>query len=225
MVEHARDLRWEKFKTGEDALKREMQLIHALQPPYNIAGIDHAPYLYCGLRVGSAGRSNLVSVDFRLSHCEIGDEFTSFGCFANRGKTKSGYSALLRLIFAATCERDRFHIPAKLCRTYPAYIHQTDMPADLIEPLTRFLRGERPDLLGEFFDRLMARENLSPILYAPLQRDLNSLKEFFTVGPRATQRLRKAAKIKSPLLSQKQMQKLVREKFYREESAYFTNEA
>lgn len=215
MLEHVRDLRWEKHSSGDQALIRETQLIQSVQPPYNIAGTDPTPYLYVGLRVGERQPRDrrIAAVDFRLTHRELENTFDVYGCFGHRGKTKAGYSALLRLLYAATCPRDRFQIPSRLCRTSPAYVHRGDVPVDWLKPLAEFLRGESVSVLPLIFDRLMERDGLSPVLYGPLQRDLDALKEFFKLGPAETRRLSRRAKAKSHLLSQDQMQSLVRDKF------------
>lgn len=209
MIELAHSIRWEEHPSGERALVREATLIRSLQPPFNIAGTGPTTYLFCGMRVeGVKDKTGAASVEFRLSHTEeIDTDFEIYGCFNHRGKTKAGYSALLRLFFAATCVRDRFHMPARLCRTSPAYVCTSDVPRDWIEPLRKFLKGESPVLLKLITERLLARESLPPYMYAPLQRDLNAAKLFYEAGPAATSAL--TAGRRQKVISQDEMLKML----------------
>jgi predicted GIY-YIG superfamily endonuclease len=210
MLEHTEELRWELHESGDQALQRESALIRAIRPSFNIAGTEPLQFLYCGIRPEKRpSSSNLVAVDFRLSHHEIGEGFTSFGCFPHRGKTKAGYSALLRLFYAATCGRERFHLPAKLCRTSPAYVHRGSVPSSWIEPLRTFLRGEDPQLLHLITHELLERENLPVYLYAPLQRDLHGAHQFFLSGPSQIRELIKKEKLKTSLIRQPRMEKIL----------------
>lgn len=215
MIELAREIRWEIHDSGEKALLRESTLIRSLQPPFNIVGTGPTTYLFCGISAEKR-TGERVPVHFRLSHNEdLGPKFSTFGCFNHRGKTKAGYSALLRLFFAATCERERFHLPARLCRTSPAYVHKGEVPAEWLEPLQKFLSGESAELLRLITTRLLARESLPPYLYAPLQRDLNAAKLFFEAGPLSTRKLsaalpaKKKALKKHPFISQDHMLELL----------------
>jgi excinuclease ABC subunit C len=216
MLEHVRNLRWEIHESGEAALIRESELIRAYRPPFNIIGTEPVPYLYCGLRIVERSEP-LAPVEFRLTHRdpEDGDaeaeDLSLFGCFPHRGKTKLGYSALLRLLFAATCRRDRFQLPAKLCRASPAYVYQLSLPHEWLKPLENFFAGKNAELLRLVFDRLMSREALSPVLYAPLQRDFNTAREFYAIGPEASRRLTRKAGLRKRIVSQSEMNRLIRE--------------
>ena len=211
MIELAHSIRWESHASGEKALLREATLIRSLQPPFNIAGTFPSTYLFCGLSVNRSVTDELAKVEFRLTHTDdLGAEFETYGCFNHRGKTKAGYSALLRLFFAATCERERFHLPARLCRTSPAYVHRAEIPTEWVEPLRHFLKGEDTSLLRLMTIRLLERENLPAHLYAPLQRDLNAAKLFFEAGPQATRALARSKRSKKhPLIAQDEMLELL----------------
>lgn len=222
MIELARGIRWELHESGERALQRESELIRAVRPPFNIAGAFSAPSLFWGVRFGSLGKSRpsgapssgggLVPVDFRLSHAEIGDGHTTYGCFQARGKTKAGYSALLRLLFVSVCERERYHLPARICRSSPPYVYRAQLPSAWREPLEWFLEGEDRRLLHLITHRLLEKTNVPAMLYAPLQRDLNTLKEFFEVGPEATRRVARLTGLRRRPVSQARM-----ERFYAEQ--------
>ena len=214
MIEFAREIVFETHPSGEKALVREGELIRSVKPPFNIAGTDPIPHLFCALRVRedvppSAGNA-FQSVDFRLSHRQLSGGFRVYGCFSHRGKTKAGYSALLRLFHAATLQGSRLHLPSKLCRTSPAYEHRGIIRKDWLFPLDDFLRGKSPQLLHLLMKDLLRNEELAPHLYAPLQRDLKAARGFFDSGPKKTRRILAGAGKGSSLVSQQRMDELLR---------------
>ena len=219
MLEHVQSIKWELHPTGAAALARESELLRVIRPPFNVAGTEGLPFLYCGIRAQKPQRRSaagaMTAVEFRLSHHQENEGFKMYGCFPHRGKTKAGYSALLRLIAAAGDFSHRLHLPAKLCRTTPAYVHRMGVPSEWIASLDRFLAGEDTELLALIFARLMDRESLSPILYAPLQRDFKAAREFFASGPSAARTLRRKARIRSKLMTQKQMDRLMRDRVWK----------
>ncbi len=209
MIEHAHDLRYEILPSSEASLRREEELIRSVRPRYNIALNYDVSYLYVGFRVQefarvvsrdrklnlADGAKESAKIEFRLSHMDIHEGFTSFGCFRHRGKAKGGYSALLRLLFAAHCPRERFLIPAKLCRSSPAYNYVLELPVEVLEPLEDFLSGKNKDLLRYLLETLLLKPDLPKQLYIPLQRDFETAKEFFQYGPQDTRKL--ARKLRS----------------------------
>lgn len=215
MIEHAEDLRWEIHGDGELAMKRETELIRSVRPRYNIALNWDVNYLYLGMRIAERIKgSETVDVEFRLSHLPIGEGFTSYGCFRHRGKTKLGFTALLRLLFAAYCPRERFQIPAKICRSSPPYRYRTRLPEEVVEPLESLLSGDDFSILRILLDRLLEREALPKQLYIPLQRDIGTVKEFFQYGPKDTREL--ACRLKKrpgSLVSQDEMDRLISREF------------
>ncbi len=209
MLELASDIRWEQHESGAAALTRESELIQIVRPPYNIAGTDPISYLFLGTRIGEIKTSETVSVDFRLSRMKIKEGFSNYGCFRPRGKVKAGYSALLRLFYASLCPRERFHLPAKLCRTSPSYVYKIDLQHTWLEPLDAFLKGESLELLHLLLKTLLQKENLPKELYLPLQRDLQIAKDFFHLGAQETAGLIKSAGVKSSSISKKQMDRIL----------------
>lgn len=210
MIEHAVNVKFEIHDDGSSALRRESELIRAVKPPYNVALKWDVSYLYLGFRSHERpGERGWSDVEFRLSHIDIKEAFESFGCFRHRGKVKAGYSALLRLFFAAYCPRERFLLPAKICRTSPPYQYTTKLPNEVLEPLESFLAGRDLELLPLLFARLMERPNLPKQLYIPLQRDIVAVKEFFAFGPQDTRRLASRAKSRTGRIDQVTMDRLI----------------
>lgn len=212
MMELAQSIKWEIHASGDEALKREALLIRTLRPPFNIAGTHPVPFLFCGFHISEGsprptrGSEKRLTTEFRLSHQALPDSYETFGCFYHRGKTKAGYSALLRLIYASTCERERFHLPAKICRTSPAYIFRLSAPESWVAPLRDFLSGQNIQLLHLMTKGLLENESLPPYLYAPLQRDIRTSFEFFQSGPEFTRKAATALKVKKRYLTSPQME-------------------
>lgn len=182
MLELAREIRIERHASGDEALAREAELIRAIRPPFNIAGTDPVPYLYVGIRTSGD------EVDFRLTHRRelFAGGFKWYGCYKNRGRVKAGYSALLRLFFAANCRRPRFHFPAEICRASPPYLYSTKLPSIWHELLGRFLAGQDDRLLERVMASLLENENIPPFMYPGIQSDIEIVKEFYWRGPRET---------------------------------------
>jgi hypothetical protein len=205
MIEHAHDLKFELRTDGDDALRREEELIRSVRPPYNVALNYDVSYLYIALKADA--KTN--QVEFRLSHMEVKEGFKTYGCFRHRGKAKAAYSALMRLLYAAFCERERFQLPSKICRSSPAYRFTVGVDPEALKHVESYLAGRTNDLLRFLVDALLAKENLPKPLYLPMQRDLEILKEFYRYGPQDTARLAKRLRLKSGLVPQQRIDAVV----------------
>ncbi len=203
MIEHAHDLKFELRTCGEDALRREEELIRSVRPPYNVALNYDVSYLYI------AFKQTGTKTEFRLSHMEVKEGFKTFGCFRHRGKAKAAYSALMRLLYAAFCERERFQLPSKICRSSPAYRFTTDISDEALEYVENYLAGRNNDLLKFLVTTLLAKENVPKTLYLPMQRDIEILKEFYAHGPQDTARLARKLRIKSGVVPQERVDAIV----------------
>ena len=119
LIENVARIRWETLPSEQEALSRESELLHAVRPPFNIAGTWPQPYLYIGFRTeADSCRQNRIRVHFQLTRRrELIHDYRIFGCFKHRSWTKVGYTALLRLLFAAsfpTHSTRRFSFPARI---------------------------------------------------------------------------------------------------------------
>lgn len=216
MIEHAHDLKFELKSSGEEALKREAELIRSVRPPYNVALNWDVGYLYVGFKAQPiANDRRRVRVEFRLSHLDVKDDLATFGCFRHRGKAKLAYSALLRLLFAAFCPRERFQLPSKICRSSPAYQYAMELPPDTLDHLENYFAGLNTDLLRYLLDALLARENFPKTLYVPMQRDLETLKDFYAHGPLDTAKLARRLRSRTGRVSQASMDRLIAREFTR----------
>ncbi len=186
MLERVEEISWEEFPTEKLAYERELELIRALNPPYNIRDAWLEDYFFIGLRRRKQSKRQGVdreSLDFHLTSDEnAATEYELFGCFPGRRKVKHGYSALLRLLYACTNERERFSFPARLARPSPAYKASLNLPeARRWERLLiLFLSARSPRLLKTLVNHLLANMTLPEYIRPGLQRDLKSLIEFKT---------------------------------------------
>ncbi|RYZ64073.1 MAG: hypothetical protein EOP05_22595 [Proteobacteria bacterium] len=144
---------------------------------------------------------------------DIHEGFTSFGCFRHRGKVKAGYSALLRLLFAAHCPRERFLLPARICRSSPAYNFSLELPHEVHEHLEAFLAGKNTGLLRYLLDTLLAKTELPKELYIPLQRDFVIAKELFKFGPQDTLKLARKLRSRNGKIAQESMDSITATEF------------
>lgn len=206
MLECVRRIRWEILATERAALERESELLHAIRPPYNIAGIEEAHYLYVGIR--PRGRCR---VDFMLSsHDGIRAQgYEVFGCFKHRRLVKSGYTALLRLAHAAQARPRRYSLPARITRASPPWTYGAELPDEWLEPLRRFLAGRDLAFLRILVEAMLDNENLPPFMRPALQDDLELARRFFELGPEATRRMRVASGLRRNLVSHRQMDRWI----------------
>ncbi|MBI3542061.1 MAG: GIY-YIG nuclease family protein [Deltaproteobacteria bacterium] len=202
MLERAEEISYELHRSEAAALERESELIRAVQPPFNVAGSYDERYLFIGTRLErSRLHLKLTSVDL--------PEYRLFGCYKHRRKTKSGYTALLRLIHAATTAKPRFSFPARITRVSPPYSYTIGFPPEWSAELDGFLSGRSRRLLDTLTSRLLENEHIPRFMYAPIQRDLEIVRDFYRVGPYATRRLREKHGVKSRTLSADRLRSLV----------------
>jgi excinuclease UvrABC nuclease subunit len=177
LLERVERIDFEEHADESAAIHRERELIRAVVPPYNLADAWEEDYLFVGLRVADGGGA----LEFRLtSRDQDADEFTLHGCFAQRGRAKSAYSSLLRLLHAANFRRERFGYPARLTRSSPAYNYRMRLSeaAGWKDSIDSFLRGEDLALIERLVEAMLANERIPPYVRPGLQEDLEILMAF-----------------------------------------------
>ena len=197
-------IKWQECRSETDAYLREGELIRAVRPQYNIAGNWPAEYFFIGVRHEEA------RVSFHLTSCAEVNGYRLFGCYKHRRKTKLGYSALLRLIYAAVAHKPRFSFPAKITRDSPPYTYALAFPVAWRASLTNFLAGKSPRLLHELTEAMLANDCLPPFMYASIQADLNIVRQFYRIGPRATRKLRLKHGVRDRLVNHPCMDNLIK---------------
>jgi predicted GIY-YIG superfamily endonuclease len=119
-------IRWEICADEEAALLREADLIVMLRPPFNASHTEQDPHRYLGVATDSSG---LTSFDLLAAPGNPGQVYGCFphlakGAFSHAAKrTKAGYTALLRLLWAAQSKdviaaRDFFELAPRRVRRF-----------------------------------------------------------------------------------------------------------
>ena len=214
LLENVARIRWEVKQTESEALLRENELLHAVRPPFNVADSWPQAYLYIAIKAEEIpGKPDRAKVHFQLtSRRELARKYRVFGCFKHRHGTKTGYTALLRLIHAGSAEGKRpFAFPARITRSSPPYVHSSEMPKELVAPLERFLAGRGLKLLRRIVERMLGNENIPRFMHPAIQDDFNTTQDFYRQGPKATLRLKQQNGLKTRVLSHRKMEQLVRQ--------------
>jgi excinuclease UvrABC nuclease subunit len=207
MVKRIRKIRWEVCKSEAHALSREYELLHAVRPPYNIADTEEATYLFVTLRkIRKPGY-----YEFQLTSEPDGDQDVAvFGCYKDRLNTKRGFSALLRLIYSASCQGARFSIPSVLRRARVEFGYTLAIEEQWLPMVSSFMRGESLQLLRTLSERLIENESVPRFMGPSLQDDIDSARAFFQMGPKSTRLLKRQYRFRSRVLSHEQMDALIR---------------
>lgn len=204
MLSLTRYIRWEICRTEKQALLRERELLHAIRPPYNVADAWEENYLFVGLRArsGRSGTAERTRLEFYLDgEYENFDDGTDvFGCFRYRRKTKLGYTALIRLLWACHFSGKSFSYPSKITKESPPWRYQLEVESCWHSWLIAFFRGRSLRLVRELSEALLENKDIPEFMVPSLQTDIDLVREFYRLGPRFN---------RSKLLSHKKMDQLI----------------
>ncbi len=204
LIEEVARIDWETHVSEPAAFTRELELIRALLPRYNIADKRREKYFFIGYRGPSEGRLDLRLTDDQ----DEAADYKLHGCYPRRRAIKEGYAALLRLLYAASFVGERFQFPARLARSSPAY----DFTLKLAEArrwtqlLSKFLHGQTSGLLAALFDSLLENDRIPAYVRPGLQRDLLALRDF----DEACRAFRERSGLPCGLLSHRELRRLIR---------------
>lgn len=187
LYERVAEVRWEVLASEKGAAAREADLIVGLQPPFNADSLH-------------AGRWNYIVPE------QVGDtrlRFTltpeppgsmAYGCFPHLGRgvalrpaveCSDGYTALLRLLWAAVAE-PAARVPGRVSRSTPDSF-TVAVPASTRPHLHAFLSGRSNRLLDVLASAYAGQD---AYLHPGLQRDNAAAAAMFASGPRALRELR-----------------------------------
>jgi hypothetical protein len=204
LLEHVTKIHWELHPTENAAVLRERELLHAVRPPYNIAEAWPEEYLFIGIREDEG------KIHFRLTRREGEKGYKFFGCFKQRRKVKNGYTALLRLLYAATNQKPRFSYPAKIARVSPPYLYSTTLPHAWHKPLEKLLSGQSTELLELIVSALLQNESLPAFMYPSIQEDLGIVQDFFKHCPQETRRIVSTHGLRTRVVSHRAMERAIK---------------
>ncbi len=188
------EVKWIECADEREAACREADLIMALAPTFNKTMTINDTFVYIAVSSPRAGK-----IRFRLMDKGDGAGSKEYGAFPQLGKGKvswpavrsnSGYAALLRLMWVAfSPEELKSRMPSRLHGSSPPVDHTTEFDPSMDKRLHDFLSGRSLRLLNAL--RACVRDVESLAYMRPsLDRDLDSAKEFFELGPRSLRELR-----------------------------------
>jgi excinuclease UvrABC nuclease subunit len=176
LLKHVERIEWEEHESEKAAYSRELELIRAFVPKYNIADAWEERYYFIGLKIARSDR-----LEFRLTMKEEDNrEFTLHGCYPRRGDVKRGYSAMIRILFAIASENQRFSFPAKISRPYPAYNYSLKIAEveKWEKMISSFLHGKPSKFMQRLVECLLLKENIPEYMRPGIQRDILALRHF-----------------------------------------------
>lgn len=182
-----RSVRWEECIDEEDAFAREADLIVLLRPRFNGSHTAQDPNLY--VRVTDRPRGTTF---------DLCTEVAEHGCFPHLEKgayshtakrTKTGFTALLRLLWAAEAGHLAARIPGRISGPSPPHTHTTPMRAELRPLVMAFLAGRDAALLPALWEAIAASD-VPDYMQPALDRDAMAAAELFQVGPKRMHAMR-----------------------------------
>lgn len=192
LLERVKAVRWEVCVSEESALVREADLIIMLRPAFNASHTGEDAHHYLAV---AAGQRELVQ--FELTTTPVGPGRV-YGCFPHLAKgafshpatrSKSGFTALLRLLWSSQAGGGAARIPARIAGASPPNSHAIPVAADLRAVLHDYLSGRSARLLNSLRATIAAGE-IPEFMRPGLERDIVAAKGFFELGPHRIRRLR-----------------------------------
>ena len=184
-------IRWEICADEEAALLREADLIVMLRPPFNASHTEQDPCRYLGVATDSSG---LTSFDLLAAPGSPGRVYGCFphlakGAFSHAAKrTKAGYTALLRLLWAAQ-SKDPARIPGRIAGASPPTRHRAPVPPELGAVVHDFLSGRSARVVTAL-EATLATTELPDYMRPTLARDVVAARDFFELAPRRIRQFR-----------------------------------
>jgi predicted GIY-YIG superfamily endonuclease len=191
LLDAVRSVRWEDQPDEESAWEREADLIVMLKPPFNASHADQDRDQYVVVTIGT----DIVS--FALTP-NAGNARSVYGTFPHLAKggfshlakrTKAGYTALLRILWAAGSPDRAGQVPTRVSGASPPAGFEAPIDPALRAPLHDFLSGRSARLLPALRTAIGAVA-MPVFTRAALERDVDAAGEFFELGPRRLRRFR-----------------------------------
>ncbi len=196
---------WQECATEREALLREADLIVALRPPYN-AVRAHGPAATFVTLEHDAGTPGAVTFGLVVAAPTPRGEVAVYGSFPHLAKggasspakwTKRGFTALLRLLWAAQGTPRAASIPRGLAGASPPMRATVPLDPGLRPALHRFLTGRSGRLLDELRP-VVTGGGLPSYMHPRLLVDLDEAGEFYEIGPRRLAAFRRRHRLPRP---------------------------
>ena len=210
LVRAVERITWETCESAEGARLRENELLRLYRPRFNRVNVWPRAYSYIRLRSGERelelGRTPLPQAD----------GYHLYGAF--KTGAAAGYGALLRLLWAGLHPEASFHdFPAQLLSAKPPREYRfrwqgtpTPPGADVLRcALGEFLAGTSGRLIDVLRETMPSGGEVSPFQQALFAGDLDTLGQFYCVGPRRNYDLSRRHRLPSSLIAQAELDDLM----------------
>ncbi len=191
LLDGVRTVAWEEHDDEESAWAREADLIVMLKPALNASHADQERDHYVVVTIGP----DVMSFALAPTAVGAGRGYGTFPHLAKGGfshvakRTKSGYTALLRLLWAAGSSGRAASIPARIGGSSPPSHLDAPVAPELRPRLHDFLSGRSARLLPAL-RTAMNEADIPAFTLAALERDVDAAGDFFELGPRRVRRFR-----------------------------------
>lgn len=202
-----RSVRWEECVDEEDAFAREADLIVLLRPRFNGSHTAQDPNLYVRVTDGPRGTTFDLCTEVAEHGCFPHLEKGAYSHTAKR--TKTGFAALLRLLWAAEAGDLAARIPGRISGPSPPHTHATPMRAELRPLLADFLAGRDAALVPALWEAIAA-SGVPDYMQPALDRDAMAAAELFQVGPKRLHTMRQRHGLPDGPIDPKTAAKLLR---------------
>lgn len=196
-----RAITWEICDDAPAASLRENELLRLHKPMFNVMNTRSEHYPFVGLRcAGSAIELRITKVAQR----QPGEQL--FGAFKGLPLVRSGFAALMRLIWAAQHQlTSPFEFPSALLAERLEY--WTISGSSAVTQLENFFRGRSDELIDAAVARLP--KEISRFQQAFHEHDLELAREFFLRGPQRNAELRSTFQLNEALVPQAELDDLL----------------
>ena len=202
-----RSVRWEECVDEEDAFAREADLIVLLRPRYNASHTAQDPNQYVRVTDGPKGTTFDLTTDIAEHGCF---PHLEKGAFSHTAKvSKTGFTALLRLLWVAEAGEVAERIPGRISGPSPPHTHTTPMRADVRPLVDDFLAGRSPTLVATLWQSIAASD-VPDYMNTALDRDAIAAAAMFDVGPKRLHAMRQRHGLPDGPIDPKTATKLLR---------------
>ena len=199
LVTAIRAIKWEECPNEERALGRETELLRAMRPPFNFTHAATSQHL----SIAVAGRGGRLRLRLTADNGQKGE--TLYGCFPFAAASPDAYKALLRAVFLAQPDAGT-RIPSSLTRAAGS---DFVLPPELGRSLRAFLAGRSMGLVADLEHIITEHHAGNGLVLRSAVRDLDDLRTFYELGPRAVRRLQQRHGAPSGSLTAQQLTDLM----------------
>ncbi len=208
LVHEVTSITWEVCGSPEQAQLRENELLRLHKPRFNVANTRPEHYGFLGVQAQGRG---LVLRRTTAQKPEAAEAL--YGAFKGIGRVRGAHGALLRLLWAiARQPASPYEIPSVLLHGRPPNRFALELSPGTAEgvsdALAAFLGGESERFLDLVAASLPSSHGVCPFLAKLWERDLESLREFYRLGPQRNRELRRRFGVGEGVIEQAELDNL-----------------